>query len=129
MSTSSLVAQKITDQYKAIYCHYDGYPSHLLKVLYKYYSIRACRDKAQLMGQSAKTLLYDKLDALFKKDIRGINEDGTLVADDASSGSLFNKFFNKSELIERARDNGCEYIYIYDDDVWHIVNTNNPLLK
>lgn len=38
MSTRSVIAKKTTEGYDAIYCHWDGYPSHHLPILTKHYN-------------------------------------------------------------------------------------------
>lgn len=51
MSTHSFIAKKVgADQYKSIYCHFDGYPSHVGLLLCKYYNTEEKLDELLALG-------------------------------------------------------------------------------
>ena len=72
------------------------------------------------------------IDKLLETRLTAINEDGSLEPGlhlDENDASDSTQVFNKSQLLEYAEGTNAEYIYIYHDQIWHVVNTNNPLLE
>ena len=122
MSTRSLICQKIGEKYKTIYCHYNGYPQYQLKILEEYYWVDELRVIEDLK----------RIDKLLQTRLTAINEDGSLELglhiDENDKGDS-TQFFNKAQLLEYAQDTDAEYIYIYHDQIWHVVSVDNPLLE
>ena len=110
MSTRSIIAIEHSDcsetQYLSIYCHFDGYPSHVGEILKKFYDTT------------------DKVKELLKLgDISYLDEDtGEAYAYHRDmkrdySGPRTRKY---SSLLQ---DDGVDYIYTFDGDYWECYKT------
>lgn len=60
MSTRSSISVKIGDIIKNIYCHYDGYPSHVGKILLEHYNSQKLAEKVVSLGDLSA--LYQSMD-------------------------------------------------------------------
>ena len=105
MSTRSFIGKiNKDDSITAIYCHFDGYPAHVGKILIDSYITEKQVDSL-LAGGDMSTLDHTLNECVFYKD-RG--ETGV----DADTYSSF-------ELFMRAgRDSWAEYFYLFNHDFW-----------
>ncbi len=128
MSTRSLICQKTGDTYKTIYCHcHSGRsPVSQLEILEKYYS----QDHINARDELLSNRLYGAKLSCMHKDGR-LELRSYISSLGIDLNNFFNSptFFNKSELLKCSDEIGAEYIYIYDDERWHVVTVNNPLLE
>ena len=54
MSTASLIAKKINAaEYRTIYCHFDGYPKYMLKLLSEHYASEERVDELLDLGDAS----------------------------------------------------------------------------
>ena len=93
MSTRSAIGF-ISDlgTFEAIYCHYDGYPGHVGKILVEHY----CS-----MGAA--------FGIINGPQIRNFDHDGTICRFGDGDGTV-----ESYESVEEALNNGFDYAYVYD---------------
>jgi hypothetical protein len=105
MATRSLIGINLNNGItKIIYCHWDGYPEHVGKLLMNYYnSPSAVFDLMELGDLSSLDATSDSCTAFH----RDRNEPwGMVEPRDVST----------SELDAVAKDYGVDYVYIYNDE-------------
>jgi hypothetical protein len=113
MSTRSLISKANEDgTIQAIYCHYDGYPEHVGKLLVVYYN-------------------QFNLDKLFgePKDLRALDipskEPDVLQVSSNIAQYPFRSLF---ELKERAMNMCCEYLYYFQNGIWNCMDLNEDCM-
>ena len=94
MSTRSLIGFKDDKGITGIYCHYDGYPGHVGKILVGYHNSAA-----------AMRSLIDG------PQIRNFDNDGQYArfTDSGPESAV-----ETCETIEEALDSGFDYVYLFD---------------
>ena len=95
MSTRSAIGYQFSDdRFNMIYCHYDGYPEHVGKLLVQHWnSFEKCDDL--VMGPQ----------------IRNFDNDGTCVRFGDGNGE---DQFEVYESVDDVLRNGFDYCYVYD---------------
>ncbi len=93
MATRSLIALKTKNTFENIYCHWDGYPDHMLGKLQGYYNTI---DKV-------KTLLADG-------DRSTIEPNSKLYKESSIQAKTL------LDLKKQAIDCNAEWVYVYDND-------------
>lgn len=109
MSTRSYIAAKSADGYQAVYCHWDGYPDYVGRVLCEnYYDV----DKVfQLMELGDMSCLKETIsETEFYGRDRG--EDDVEAAYHATL----------EDVAKTGRSRGAEYVYLYENHIWHVKN-------
>ncbi|NBS69184.1 hypothetical protein EBT31_09775 [bacterium] len=95
MSTRSFICMAIDEGYQGVYCHYDGYPDHVGRLLQAYH-----KDFAMAV------------DLVEGGAIRNFDNDGTAVLfGDGQHAEVY-------ETIDRALDAGFDYAYEFDGEQW-----------
>lgn len=95
MSTRSAIGFiNAVGQFEAIYCHYDGYPKHVGKILVEYHN---SIDAAHEITRGA--------------DIRNFDHDGTIARYGDGDGSV-----QTFASVEEALDNGFDYAYVFNTE-------------
>lgn len=126
MSTRSLIAKQLPDgKIKSIYCHSDGYPSHVGMVLKRSYNTDERIDQLIAMGWLSQ--LYDRIShtdhvpvckeckhPLFPEDITMPYYLGKLRGNELR----IDEFDNVNDFL--CTDIWNEYKYLYINGVWHI---------
>ncbi len=101
MSTRATIACKQEDgRFAAVYLHFDGYPDHAGRILNDHYT----------SIDSVRTLVADG-------DIRSLARDGT--AERFTDGNRSVLMPTRASLLEFARNCGADYMYVFEDEVWH----------
>lgn len=104
MSTHSTIALKIEDSYTAVYCHFDGYPEGVGRVL--------------LSNYSSQEKVEELLD-LGDLSILGLNADGC-TAYHRDKGEPWHEvetqFGLDGQLLEAISE---EYCYLFDGGEWY----------
>ncbi|MEM7620002.1 MAG: hypothetical protein AAF228_06005 [Pseudomonadota bacterium] len=108
MGTRSFIILKTDNQYKGIYCHWDGYPEHNGQILLNHYCSKAVID--QLVSKGDLSALATSVEACSYYIDRG---------DDPTSVKPY-KHDKIENVIEIAEKSGCEYIYLFEKDEWFI---------
>ena len=96
MSTRAAIGFRVGEEIHTIYSHYDGYPSHVGKILQDYYR----------SADKAKELVYGP-------QIRNFDHDGTCVR--FGDGTVDDHEVNESML---DAIHGFDYLYLFNDGVW-----------
>lgn len=105
MATRSFIGKINKDNtVTAVYCHFDGYPQHVGKILTESYITESQVDSLLACGDMS-SLEHTLNESVFYKD-RG--ETGV----DANTYSTLSQFF------ERGRDSWAEYFYVFNYDFW-----------
>ena len=98
MSTRCFICVEDDEQgYRGIYCHFDGYPKHVGKLLVEFHP-----------------RLSDALQIIHGPQIRNFDSDGTVVR--YGDGTL-----DDSEVylgLDDALHSGFDYAYLYEDGRW-----------
>lgn len=105
MATRSFIAKKDGDNYTGIYCHWDGYPSHMLKML-ENYKESSIVDELLSMGSASS--------------INETLESSKFYHRDRNEKLQITKTFSLHSLMNTAKNSGCEYLYIFKDNEWHV---------
>lgn len=93
MSTRSAIGSISEDgKFYANYCHYDGYPEHVGKILVEYHS-----------SVEAAMKIFNG------QHIRNFDHDGTICRFGEGDGSM-----EAYESVEDALNNGFDYAYVFD---------------
>jgi hypothetical protein len=107
MATRSLISiiehkDETSLSYKTIYCHFDGYPSHVGRILISEY------DTA------------DKVKSLIELGDLSCIEEGRVQAYHRDKGEAYNPpaMFSLSELHKQADTIGAEYSYMFNGQDW-----------
>lgn len=106
MSTRSLICVIEGNMYRGMYCHYDGYPNHVGKILQEFHnSDNAARD---LTGGH---------------HIHSLKDDGTIVR-------FRNGASHTYESIEEVLDDVFDYMYVWQGSSWACYGRNSdPVYK
>lgn len=109
MSTRSFISYCDGDKFIGNYCHYDGYPEHVGKILVEHYnSAQACE------------LLVDG------PQIRNFDHDGTVARfGDSECGT------EEYESILEILNSGFDYVYVYSNlnNCWDCFGKSNGQVK
>jgi len=130
MSTRSYIAKKQPDDtFKAIYCHYDGYPEGVGQTLVESFTDESKVDKLLELG--ALSYLRDDIETqnhFQTYPIHGedVELDGVTMAYHRDRGDelIINEFSNLEELLEFFSDSWGEYLYLFDGE-WLVKNNTD----
>lgn len=119
MSTNSSIAVKQADGYKAIYCHWDGYPSYMLPILNGSYNTEELASKLISFGDASS--IDTKLEPTTETHSFDNPEEGVCVFyhRDRNEDWNHNKpglYLTKKELF----DHGVDWFYIFEDGQWNV---------
>jgi len=131
MSTRSYIAKKQPDDtFKAIYCHFDGYPEGVGQVLVDSFTDESKVDRLLELG-SLSYLRYD-IETQNHFQTFPIREEEVELKDvtmayhrDRGDELIINEFSNLEELLEFFSDSWGEYLYVYDTLEWVMKNDND----
>jgi len=109
MATRSFIAKYdyILDEYTAIYCHWDGYPSGVGATL---------RDHYNASGQVDTLLTYGDISSLREDTNATKAESYQVVQGDTNATAVTFKYF--SQMVEHYRRINCEYGYVWNQGLW-----------
>lgn len=95
MSTRAAIGIRVGDRIHTIYCHYDGFPSHVGKILQEFYQ---SRDKANALVSGSHIRYFDR-DGTVKRF-----NDGEFRINDTLDEALY----------------GFDYLYVFNDhtELW-----------
>lgn len=113
MATRSFIAKYdyILDEYTAIYCHWDGYPSGVGATL---------RDHYNSTGQVDTLLTYGDISALREDTNATKAESYQVVQGDKDAVAVTFKTF--AYMVEHYRGIWCEYGYVWNNGLWECYN-------
>ena len=124
MATRSIIAKtQPSGKIKASYCHFDGYPEHNGKILASYYTDKK-KINALLAEGEISVLGHNigkKIDFDDYQLCHALNQCRFYHRD---RGEKLRKYTVKdaSELEEYASDCNAEFVYLFKENKWHVLN-------
>lgn len=110
MSTRSFIAVKKEDKsYDAIYCHFDGYPEGVGAMLLENYNTKELVEKLISNGDMSS--------------IGGTTEKCVFYHRDRGEELDIGSYKTKAELKKAYKDSWCEYLYVFNKNVWYCNDT------
>jgi hypothetical protein len=103
MATRSTIAMSVSEGIRAVYCHWDGYQEGVGQAL-----------KDHWTTPEALISLLDNGDL----SSLGASLSETVFYQDRGEDTPARMFNYRDEWIEWAKQCGCEYAYLYEDNVW-----------
>lgn len=130
MGTRSVIGVMHGDNCKAVYCHWDGYPSHNGRILQEYYNDSAKVNHLISLGDisSLKPSIGEKHPfSIFETKMSREEYDSlygdmtTFYGRDRDEPNVqFKTFLNWEEFVRFFDKVGAEYAYIMRDGVWYM---------
>ena len=122
MSTRSMIAIKEGMEYRAIYCHSDGYPSHVGSVLLKNYtSMTKIQD---LIALGALSALDEEIGTKHEFDKRHLKECTAYHRDRDDAGPNVEVYTSEQELIDSFKESiDREWLYVWKHSQWYVMGS------
>ena len=128
MSTRSYISKKQSDDsFKAIYCHFDGYPEGVGQVLVDSFTDESKVDRLLELG-SLSYLRYD-IETQNHFQTFPIREEEVELKDvtmayhrDRGEDLEIKEFSNLEEMLEFFEGSWGEYLYVYENGTWLVKN-------
>lgn len=118
MSTNSAIAVKTVEGYKAIYCHWDGYPQYMYPLLRDWYGTQERAEALTSFGDASSIAkrLVPSQDSNHSFDNP---EEDVCVFYYRDRGDVWS---NCSYLFgtKAAALSSQHYVYIFEDGAWHV---------
>ena len=130
MGTRSLIAVVHGNNYKTVYCHWDGYLSHNGRILQEHYdspkanNLVALGNISSLQPNIGEKHPFSQFDTdMPSKEYK--EKYGNMTTfygrDRDEEGQEFVTHTSKESLIEHFNDSWCEFAYIMQDGVWYVM--------
>jgi len=139
MGTRSLIAVVHGDNYKTVYCHWDGYLSHNGRILQKHYDSPKANNLVAMGSISSLKANIGRKHPFSAFDVPGMspsaweNKYGNMTTfygrDRDEKGQEFVTHTSKESLLEHFNESWCEFCYIMKDGVWYMFDQNNTELR
>ena len=124
MATRSIIAKtQPSGKIKASYCHFDGYPEHNGKILASYYTDKK-KINALLAEGEISVLGHNigkKIDFDDYQLCHALNQ-CRFYHRDRGEKLRKNTVKDASELEEYASDCNAEFVYLFKENKWHVLN-------
>jgi len=128
MATRSIIAKRIKYRgklaYKAIYCHFDGYPRGVGAKLRKYYNNPSKIDKLLALGDIS--VLGKEIGR--KHDFDKGHPGWTLAYSRDRGEDWYGRkpkiLGTMEELKSYAKSVGVDYLYVYENGKWHTIRVS-----
>ena len=130
MSTRSLIAVVHGNNYKTVYCHWDGYLSHNGRILQEHYDSPKANNLVALgnvsslqpnLGEKHPFSQFDTDMPAKEFEEKYGNMTTFYGRDRDDEGQEFVTHTSKESLIEHFNDGWCEYAYIMKEDTWYVM--------
>ena len=135
MGTRSLIAVVHGNNYKTVYCHWDGYLSHNGRILQEHYDSPKANNLVALgnisslqpnigekhpfspfdLPEEMRNMTHGEFEAKFG------NMTTFYGRDRDEEGQEFITHTSKESLIEHFNDGWCEFAYIMQDGTWYVM--------
>jgi hypothetical protein len=143
MSTRSTIARlNENGSIDAIYCHYDGYPSHNGRILFESYQdpakinkLLALGDLSILGAELGRKHAFDRFHGRKYMPYQVTLKDGTKVdgctaygRDRGETGTEMQHFPNMVEVADMLSESWTEWVYLYvvAEKKWYFTNNPSP---
>lgn len=131
MSTRSTIAKVQEDgqTIRSIYCHFDGYPEYVGKVLQEYYTHENKIDQLLALGDLSildKEIGETQTDTFTEPDFT--RKEGYCLAYGRDRGEMEVDALvhaNQNEWLGFRAGSWCEYGYLWDGSTWHVYEIGN----
>ena len=127
MATRSVIAKtQPSGKIKASYCHFDGYPEHNGKILASYYTdkkkINALLAEGEIscLGKN----IGEKIDFNDYKLVHANNQ-CRFYHRDRGEKLIKEVVKDASELEKYANNCNAEFVYLFKENKWHVLNVYN----
>jgi hypothetical protein len=130
MGTRSLIAVVHGNNYKTVYCHWDGYLSYNGRILQEHYdspkanNLVALGNISSLGPELGEKHPFSKFDTDMP-DAEFENKYGNMTTfygrDREEEGQEFVTHTSKEKLVEHFNKSWCEFAYIMQDGVWYVM--------
>lgn len=122
MSTRSYIAKKTNAGYVAIYCHFDGYPSHHMPILQGHYLDEAKVN--ELLDLGSLSVLAPEIGSEHNFDNHITTHPEWCLSYHRDRGEKFSLHQADSlqSLMKHADENWGEYLYVYENGYWMVHN-------
>jgi hypothetical protein len=124
---SFIITPNPKGDYSGIYCHWDGYPAGVGKVLDEHYISKAKIRKLINLGNISSLAEEVEPTAPHSFDHK---QDGVTVAygrDRGEKNTGKTTAENLRDLVEIAADMWCQFIYLHFNGVWHYLPTHEAM--
>lgn len=119
MSTRSAIGMMNPDgRVRAVYCHYDGYPAHVGKILNEHY--RSSDKIVSLLDQGDISSLAQEIGTKHDFNSRYLGECTFYRRDRGDTEVDAETFVNIQEFLDFYDNAGAEYFYIYRQGQWFV---------
>ena len=135
MGTRSLIAVVHGNNYKTVYCHWDGYLSHNGRILQEHYDSPKANNLVALgnisslqpnLGEKHPFSQFDTDMPAKEFEEKYGNMTTFYGRDREEEGQEFVTHTSKESLIEHFNDGWCEYAYIMKEDTWYVMYQGDP---
>jgi len=109
MATRSAIALQTAHGFRAVYCHWDGYPSHQLPILQRRYN--TARTAAALIAPGDISSL--ETEDLWDRSAAKREPQPLYYCERGETNVSPRSFATAAELMQWADGSGCEHVYTY----------------
>ena len=121
MSTRCMIGKVYDGKVKAIYCHWDGYPSRTGKILDKYYTKDSVIDELLELGDISYLAKNVKPKPNETHSFENPVKDVVVAYHrDRGEDMYIREFENLTQLFDNAHDSWCEFLYLWRNNEWEI---------
>lgn len=128
MSTNSTITLSVSDGYDSIYCHWDGHPKHVGKMLFDHYDTEKKVKELIALGSISSLSEHIKpeegVSHTFDKPV-----DGVTVAYHRDRGEGSSPSIAMFSTLDQVYDTGEEYNYMFENDEWYLVTKKDGEIK
>lgn len=123
---SFIITTNPKDDCSGIYCHWDGYPEGVGRILEQHYTKKSKVRKLINLGDISS--LRPLVEPTGPHSFDNAQDDVTVAyARDRGEKGTSKRTGSLGELVEIAADMWCEYVYLFFNGVWHYLPTNEAL--
>lgn len=129
MSTRSMIGKVYNGKVKAIYCHWDGYPSYTGNILKTYYNNDEIIDELIGLGSLSYIAPRIKPNEGEEHSFECPAKDVTVAYHrDRGEDICIREFENLTQLFDNAHDSWCEFLYLWRNQEWEVYDISaNPI--
>ena len=113
MSTRCRIAVKDDDTFRSIYCHYDGYPKYVGNILLNHYNSGELANKLIDLGDISCLL----------STLKETEEQSYHIKEQRARRII--EFETLKDMIDYFIQSDQEYLYLWDEDKWKILDKIN----
>ncbi len=129
MSTRCLIIKDYGNKFKAIYCHWDGYPSYTGNMLDEYYKDDSVIDELLALGDISYLAKNVKSKSNETHSFENPVKDVVVAYHrDRGEDICIREFENLTQLFDNAHDSWCEFLYLWRNNEWEVYEISaNPI--